>query len=147
MGTIRFVRQNAPNECGVAALQMIAEFFLCKRLCYQEVRRHCMLKAYGMNIRSLCNAAKLLGLKTLPIWCDAENFNDDIPTPCISIWNNTHYIVITSICQDWVEIINPVAGKLTYSPEYFSHRCFCNDTKKGIFILFEKNDSHFKEKE
>jgi ATP-binding cassette subfamily B protein len=139
MGAIHFVRQEAPNECGVAALHMIAEFFLGKELCYQEVRRLCMLTAYGMNVRNLCRAAGLLGLKTLPIWYNAKNYLQYLPIPCISIIDNIHYIVITKIGQNHVEIINPAVGYLSYNKDEFIHRCFFRDSKQGIFILFEKS--------
>lgn len=136
---VPFVKQEKPNECGVAALTAIATYFMCKQISYQKVLNYCSISSQGLSINSLCYAARSIGLEPLPIWCNIDNLIEIIPKPCIALWNKDHYIVVTKVDGERIWIVDPAFGKFIYDRNTFV-RWWC-EADKGIIIVFNKVDS------
>lgn len=137
MNDVPFIKQEEPNECGVAALTSIASYYLRRKVDYGEILRLCHILTGGLTIKDLCKAASQICIRALPIWCNIYDLEDNVPKPCIALWNKNHYIVITQMGDGMVRVVDPALGHLIYNRSDFVEKWY-HDSEKGVAIAFEK---------
>lgn len=136
MKKVLFVSQRKTNECGVAALKMISDYYLSSSTSYDEILWLCNVMSKGISIYSLCNVASLLGLKALPIRVSFEVFLGGFPQPVIAYVNGSHFVVLHLEKKDYVCVLDPAKGEEHYSYEKF-HEYWIKHITNNIVITME----------
>lgn len=137
MGELRFVRQRKSNDCGVASLKMIIDYYLGGNVSYDELRRLSRKSFKGSSVLNLCNAAYLMGFRALPIRT-AFSHLVDLPLPFIAFVNGNHYVVVSEIYIDKVVTLDPAIGKIEYNYEVFAEVWCGRQKERGIAIVIQE---------
>jgi len=117
------VKQHDSTDCGVANLAMICLFY-GKEVTLTSLRDACGTDILGTNIEGLCEGAKKLGLDTKPIRISNEEFikgEFTIPAICHTFTKDghPHYVILTKINKERVEILDPAIGKRKINHDEF----------------------------
>lgn len=115
------VRQRDRRDCGPACLTMVAQHY-GRTLPLQYIRETCRTTRQGSSIQGLVDGAEEIGFRTLAAKLTFEKLRDEAPLPCIVHWQNDHFVVLTDVKGDTVHVVDPAAGRLTYSVEEFVQR-------------------------
>lgn len=132
MHRFREVLQTEAAECGLACLTMIANAH-GHELDLPAMRRRFSLSMRGMTLTQLIEAAHDLGLDSRPLRIELEYLRE-IKIPCILHWNMNHFVVLTKVKRNAIEIIDPASGVRTISMQEVD-RSFT-----GVAVEFSESD-------
>ena len=118
------VKQHDSTDCGVATLAMICLYY-GREVTLTGLRDACGTDLLGTNIEGLCSGAKKLGLDTKPIRVSDEEFvkgEFTLPAICHTITKDghPHYVVLTKVSKEKLEVLDPAIGKRKLHPDEFS---------------------------
>ena len=135
------IRQLDAMDCGPSCLGMISTFY-GKPVSMPFLREQCGLSKQGVSAYDLCQAAEALGMRSMVLRLDFENFRKKVPLPCMVHWNQNHFVVVTRIRKNRIEIVDPAFGRISYSHEEFL-RGWQVQPKEGMAIVLEPTASFF----
>ncbi len=135
---LALVRQKAFNDCGVAALKMVADHFLPEPVTYEELSMLCKLSVKGMSVHSLCDAAFLLGLRAIAIKCNIDDLQNSLQFPVIAYVNENHFVVISGFSGGSIVVLDPSKGKITYSIKAFCTDWYAKNEDHGVILVMDK---------
>ncbi|CAL2087871.1 ATP-binding cassette subfamily B protein [Tenacibaculum sp. 190524A02b] len=142
-----FFHQVSSRDCGPTCLRMISRFY-GKKLSFSDLDKE-GLSYNGMSIGVLSDLASKLHYKPLIIRTDFESIKNKAPLPFVAHWNQSHYIVVYRVTEEYVYVADPAFGKTKYTKEEFLKGWLSNkkieDKNKGIALLLEPNEDFFKE--
>ena len=102
-----FYKQLDSMDCGPTCLRMIAGHF-GKDIPLAKLRQYCDIQKQGVSMEGIINAARRIGIETLPIKASYSDITDrDLPTPCILHWNQNHFVVLYKLTR-------PKSGKARF---------------------------------
>ncbi|MDO4160181.1 MAG: peptidase domain-containing ABC transporter [Prevotellaceae bacterium] len=138
-----FMQRDA-MDCGPSCLAMITKHY-GRKADIDRLRHFCSLGKEGVSLLGISKAAENIGFKTIGGSLNFETLAYDVPLPCISHWNQNHFIVVYRIQKHrngkyTVYVADPGKGLLTYSREEFCEHWIStkeNGEEKGIALLLE----------
>ena len=136
---LRLVQQVYSNDCGIACLKMIADFYGQGRP-LSQLRVLADLDQEGMSIYDLKVLSADLGFEGLPVEMTIQELyehQDDLTFPAILHWQENHFVVLESIKSGKFKILDPALGKLTLSADEFSNH-WLNEINKGRMLLLTR---------
>lgn len=112
------VFQPDSKDCGPTCLHIIAKYY-GKNISLQRIRELCSITREGVTMLGLSEAAEKLGMKTLGVKITLEQLINDMPFPCILLWNQNHFVVCYNVKgkskNRKFQIVDPSLGKVEYS--------------------------------
>lgn len=126
------VKQSGYNDCGVACLKMIANFYnIQDSIPIIKLDEQIKTKKQGASLAEMIDCAKALNLKA-DGWKLTAHDLLSCNLPIIYIINDAHYVVIDSISNDFFYIRDSLEGKQKIPKEKMLKK------SSHICILFEK---------
>ena len=105
--------QTRGNDCGIACILMIADYFFEKTQIRTKSLNHIKIPETGMSIQDMEKAAEEMGLNVCPLKSEQkkEALLSGISTPFIAhisnAFNYQHYVVISKIAGSKIFIWDP----------------------------------------
>jgi ATP-binding cassette, subfamily B, bacterial len=105
------------------------------------LREKCYLNKAGVSLKGICEAAEVIGYRSIAVKIALKPENDDlslmeVPLPAIAHWNHRHFVVVYKVSKDKVWIADPAEGKITLTHTEFK-KSFYSNNDKGIVLLLE----------
>ena len=118
--TTPVIRQTEAAECGLACLAMVAGFH-GYRTDLPSLRVHHSISLKGTTLSTLITLGRKLDMSSRPVRLELESLGQ-LQLPAILHWDLNHFVVLTAVRRQWVEIIDPARGRrrLTFA-EVSSH--------------------------
>jgi ATP-binding cassette subfamily B protein RaxB len=132
--------QNEANECGMACLTMIANYY-GNGISLSELRLSMNDDGQGVTLKSIIEQAGLLALSSRALQLSLEELSQ-LKRPAILHWNFSHFVVLTSVSKSGIHIADPASGK-RFVPADELNRCF---TGVALELTPEQNFSKLKAK-
>lgn len=136
MKKLQFVRQLDSNDCGIACLKMIAEYY-GKEFSHNFLSSICYRNRTGVSMLNIKDSAESLGFSTKGVLIDFDKLRT-ISFPIVVYWNQCHYVVVHDIKGNNVSVADPAKGMLTYSKSSFL-KCWATNNDainpKGVALL------------
>ena len=111
MKKLQFVRQLDSNDCGIACLKMIAEYY-GKEFSHNFLSSICYRNRTGVSMLNIKDSAESLGFSTKGVLIDFDKLRT-ISFPIVVYWNQCHYVVVHDIKGNNVSVADPAKGMLT----------------------------------
>ena len=137
---IKFKYQLNANDCGIACVQMICQFY-GKEYNINTIKKYCEVSKLGTSIKDIRSFFDLIGIDShsvnIPI-------NDiwDMPLPAILYFKKGHYVLLEKISRKKEEvffhIIDPSFGKIRISQENLLEKWYSGNS--GLAIITNPND-------
>ena len=106
------VFQSEEAECGLACLTMLLNYFEAN-ICLNDLRPLYGSTRGGINVQDMIRFSRTVGLRLIGQTDIHLNDIDPEQMPCIALWENSHFIVITSINDDRITYNDPNTGKIS----------------------------------
>ena len=132
--TVVFYRQQGQNGCGTACLQMIGAGAGIRDVL--PVARHPGHPSEGLTLRALLKLASDFGLHGTAFASTYEELAQAAILPCLALLNYRHYVVITKIASDGVELADPACGIRQQARSGFVAAWHQPATSEGIWVQF-----------
>lgn len=116
------ILQSEVAECALACLAMVAAFY-ARDVSLLELRIKHSTSLRGTRLQELLEIGSAIGLVPRPVRVELEDL-DQLTLPSILHWDMSHFVVLTRVSSDWIEIIDPAFGrkrlKLSEASRYFT---------------------------
>lgn len=141
-------KQNNTSDCGPTCLRIIAKYYHVN-YSPEMLRRHCHIARNGVNMLSISDAAKYIGLETIGIKMSFKQLADEGVFPCILHWNQKHFVVCYGIDKKRkgkyrIHISDPASQRLTYTKEEFE-KCWTGMSSTtdncGVVLMLEPGEN------
>ena len=106
---MKMIRQSENSECGLACLAMIAGYHGFETD-MNTLRRRFEISSKGIDLGGLISIAQSLQFTTEPGTCDVFEL-PQLKLPCILHWELKHFVVLTKVRKNSIEIYNPAVGE------------------------------------
>ncbi|MFZ6656546.1 peptidase domain-containing ABC transporter [Undibacterium sp. TJN19] len=110
--------QTEAAECGLACLCMVSSYW-GHRIDLASMRRRFSVSLKGATLKGLMVMAQGLGLQTRPLKLDMQHL-PELKLPCILHWNLNHFVVLKSVNNRQVLILDPAVGERKLALEEFA---------------------------
>ncbi|KGL47561.1 peptidase domain-containing ABC transporter [Bacteroides heparinolyticus] len=150
---LKFVKQKDAMDCGPACLAMIVKYY-GRNPDHEKIREYCALGKEGVSLLGISKAAERQGLHSLGGRITFETLTNQAPLPCITHWNQNHFVVVYEIKKKRkgryaIHVADPAKGLVIYSKEEFCGHWAStkvNNEEKGIALLLEPTESFYSQK-
>jgi len=140
-----FYKQFDEMDCGASCLRMIARFH-GRYYSLQYLRELTFVNRQGVSLMAISDAAERIGYHTLGVKIGFDRLIEDIPTPCIAYWRQSHFVVVYKATEKYVWIGDPAAGVFKITKQEFLDG-WINDTFNekpvGVLLLLETTPNFF----
>ncbi|WP_425465372.1 peptidase domain-containing ABC transporter [Nonomuraea mesophila] len=109
--------QSTAVECGVACLAMVLSYY-GRYTSIAEIRDAIVLGRDGVSAGAIVRQARKLGMEVRAVRAEPSAL-DTLFMPLIVHWNMNHFIVVERITADFVEVVDPGAGRQRLSQAEF----------------------------
>lgn len=116
-------------DCGPTCLRMIAKYYGCN-YSVQYLREHAFITREGVSMLGVSDAAEHIGFRTMGVRITLEQFEQEVPLPCILHWNQRHFVVCYKIKKSKFYIADPAAGRVVFDRTEFG-RCWFSTSVEG----------------
>jgi len=106
---VALILQTEAAECGVACLAMVSAFHGGEQD-LGSLRRRFSPSPKGMRLTELMEMASMLGLAARPVKLDLPGLRF-LSLPAILHWDFNHFVVLTRVSGNGVEIFDPAQGR------------------------------------
>ena len=103
------ILQTEMTECGLACLAMIARFH-GHDVDLNSLRRKHLLSMQGTSLKQIMGIAGTLSLSPRALRVDLDQLQN-LTLPAILHWDLNHYVVLSKVSGDHVEIHDPGIGR------------------------------------
>ena len=107
---VPIVLQTEGAECGLACVAMLASFH-GHETDLVTLRAQFPSSLRGARLQDLMEIGATIGLASRPVKVELDDLGQ-LYTPCILHWNMNHFVVLTRVGRDSIEIIDPARGRL-----------------------------------
>jgi ATP-binding cassette subfamily B protein len=132
---IKFRSQLAGNDCGIACIQMICQYY-GKNYESKTVKNYCEVSKLGISVKDIREFFDLVGIESISANISLKDI-EDMPLPAILYYKKGHYVVLERIKKIknsyYYYIIDPSFGRVKLSIEELSHKWLSVST--GIVIV------------
>ena len=135
---VPMVAQQEAVECGAACLSMVLAYY-GRWVTLEELREQCGITRDGTKATNVVKAARLHKLVAKGLQKDAKELSA-LPFPLIVFWRFNHFVVVESLDDLKVRLVDPAIGPITISREEFA------DGYTGIALAFEPGEGFTKTK-
>lgn len=104
------VYQSAPNDCAAACLSMIARAHGLD-VSLSDLAPVLGPMTRGVGLSQFVKAAEILGLVARPVRVGLHRLAD-LRLPTVLHWDMNHFVVLTRVGNDWLDIADPGKGML-----------------------------------
>jgi ATP-binding cassette subfamily B protein len=135
-------KQLDSKDCGPTCIQIISKYY-GKFLSLLDINKYANISKEGLSLYELGLTAERLGLKSLSVKATLYDLQNQIPLPCIALWDRKHFIVVYEINNKYVYVSDPLLGLVKYTKEEFTKGWIETDNKKiekGVLLLLEPTD-------
>ena len=94
------------------------------------------LPSEGVSVYKLVAAAKCLGFYAVALRATFNDLKAVIPLPSIVFCDNSHYMVVYHIDDNFVSVCDPAIGRIIYSRQEFEARWMLSD-EGGVVVAIE----------
>jgi ATP-binding cassette subfamily B protein RaxB len=101
--------QNEANECGMACLTMIANYY-GNGISLSELRLSANDDGQGVSLKNIIEQASLIALSSRALQASLDELSQ-LKCPAILHWNFSHFVVLTRVSKSGVHIADPASGK------------------------------------
>jgi ABC-type bacteriocin/lantibiotic exporter with double-glycine peptidase domain len=112
------ILQTHKNDCGIAAVKNVLQQF---RISSDGLDTLLYASESGVNLLEIKNTLHAKGLYARG-YKTTINELSKLPTPMIAHFNKNHFVVIESVSESELVIIDPAIGKLNYPKKAFEAR-------------------------
>ncbi len=143
-----FVEQLDSNDCGLACIRMISEWY-GKKFSSSQLAGGGLLGRQGVSLQNLSKIAEHIGFRTLYLLSDFEKLAISVPLPVIAHWNQNHFVVVYRISKNRIYVADPAFGCTSYSKDEFLKAWSAEEgnTGQGILLLMEPGPDFFSRSE
>jgi ATP-binding cassette subfamily B protein RaxB len=106
---LKLVMQNEANECGMACLTMIANYY-GNGINLSQLRLDLNNDGQGVNLSTIIEQAARIGMSSRALKVPLEELAQ-LQTPAILHWNFSHFVVLTKVTARGIHIADPALGK------------------------------------
>ena len=124
-----FVFQMASAECGLACVAMIAATH-GRRTSLADLRERIEVGRDGVSAFALVEVAAELGLTARAVAASPARLAE-LPLPCIAVWENAHFVVVTRVTEKYADILDPARGRRRLDRAEF------DDAYQGVALLYD----------
>jgi ATP-binding cassette subfamily B protein len=131
-------------DCGPACLRMISKFY-GKNFTLQRLRDISGLSREGASLLGISEAAEKIGFRTTGAKIRLEQLKR-LDLPAILHWNQSHFVVLSSIRNNRYQIADPAKGIIVYKEHEFSENWIGNSTGisgQGIILAFDVSPAFY----
>lgn len=147
MNKIKFVKQHDENDCGVACIKMMSDYF-GNKMEYSYIREQLHTDVNGVNMYDIVKFCNSVQMSCKALNGDIKDlktaiFDKDVKLPCIAHlikengWH--HYVIIADNNSNGFHIMDPAKGYIKISEECFSQEysgnIICYENMKKAFFL------------
>ena len=117
---IACVYQSQESECALACLAMLTNFYGINctlndlNTIYSSTRG-------GLDVGQLVALAQTTGVRLIPHKISNDNDLKTLQCPAIALVDGTHYVVIARIENDFVDILDPLLGRIQLNLNQMNH--------------------------
>lgn len=133
------IRQTEASECGLACLAMVAYYYGYESDLF-TLRRKYSISQKGATLATLVKIATNLNLSNRALKLEVDEI-DKLRLPCILHWDLNHFVVLKSVSQKNIVILDPSFGERKLSLSSFSSHF------TGIAVELWPNSSFEEKKE
>lgn len=150
-------------DCGPTCLRMIAKYY-GRSIPAQVLREKTQLARDGTSLLAIAEAAEVIGFRTLGAELNMKTLSEQVPLPCIILWDKQHYVVVYDVKKtrlNWIGrkttpeqstyyVADPAQGLVTYTGAEFQHFWLTNparDVPTGIALLLEVTTAFYEQGE
>ena len=112
---LRPVLQNEIAECGIACITMIANFH-GNPIDLRTLRSRCGLTSRGSSVSQLAQIGRTVGLTARPLRLELGDLRN-LQLPCVLHWALTHFVVLKTVRDNRITIVDPSRGERTVRME------------------------------
>jgi ATP-binding cassette subfamily B protein RaxB len=105
---LRIILQSEANECGLACVAMVANFYRYE-LDLTGIRRRFPTSLKGATLASIMKVAEKLGLGTRALKLELDDLVK-LRVPCILHWNFNHFVVLKEVSSKCITVYDPAFG-------------------------------------
>ncbi len=105
------ILQSTASECSLASLAMVSSHHGL-RLDLAELRQRFSLSLKGATLQQLMRYAQALNFSTRPLRLELSDLSQ-LRLPCILHWDMNHFVVLSKMGKDKIEILDPAIGRRT----------------------------------
>lgn len=141
---IKFKNQLAGNDCGIACIQMLCEYY-GKKYDTKTIQTYCEVSKLGVSIKDIRQFFELIGIDSISAnisLLDAE----EMPLPAILYYKKGHYVILERIKKVknklFYYIVDPSFGKIKLNIEELSLKWLSGNT--GIVIVLNPANNFHK---
>nr|WP_136250512.1 peptidase domain-containing ABC transporter [Ningiella ruwaisensis] len=106
---VRLVMQNEANECGIACLTMIANYY-GNGISLAQLRLRCASDGQGVNLKQIIEQANGIHLSARALKVPIDELNQ-LSCPAILHWDFSHFVVLCKVNRKGIIIADPAIGK------------------------------------
>lgn len=106
---LKLVMQNEANECGMACLTMIANYY-GNGINLSQLRLDLNNDGQGVTLKTIIEQASRIGLSSRALKVPLEELNQ-LTRPAILHWNFSHFVVMYKVTRKGIYIADPALGK------------------------------------
>ena len=92
---IKFRNQLAGNDCGIACLQMICQFY-GKNYDTKTIQNYCEVSKLGISIKDIRHFLELVGIDSVSATISLQD-TEEMPLPAILYYKKGHYVILEKI--------------------------------------------------
>ncbi|RCW89797.1 ATP-binding cassette subfamily B protein [Winogradskyella arenosi] len=141
---IKFRNQLAGNDCGIACLQMICQFY-GKNYDTKTIQNYCEVSKLGISIKDIRQFLELVGIDSVSATISLQD-TEEMPLPAILYYKKGHYVILEKIKKVKNEyvyyVIDPSFGKIRLNEEELSQKWLSRNT--GIVIVLNPSNDFSK---
>ncbi len=141
---IKFRNQLAGNDCGIACLQMICQFY-GKNYDTKTILNYCEVSKLGISIKDIRQFLELVGIDSVSATISLQD-TEEMPLPAILYYKKGHYVILEKIKKVKNEyvyyVIDPSFGKIRLNEEELSQKWLSGNT--GIVIVLNPSNDFSK---
>lgn len=135
---IACVYQSQESECALACLAMLTNFYGINctlndlNTIYSSTRG-------GLDVGQLVALAQTTGVRLIPHKISNDNDLKTLQCPAIALVDGTHYVVIARIENDFVDILDPLLGRIQLNLNQMNHEKISIALEARAFVNQVKN--------
>jgi len=121
MSRFKLVQQVQQTECGLCCVLMILRYYKSNET-LEDLRECLEAGRDGLNIIQLRDLLDAKKFDTRMIKCNINKTEDirclsEVEAPFIAFWNKQHFVIVSKVKNNYIEILDPASGKrkLKYS--------------------------------
>jgi ATP-binding cassette subfamily B protein len=137
---IEFKNQLSGNDCGIACLQMICQYF-GKIYSVKTIQNYCEVSKLGISIKDIRHFLNLVGIDSVSASVQLSDILE-MPLPAILYYKKGHYVILEKITINKTKIVfsivDPSFGRIKLTEEELSIKWLSGNS--GIVVVINPSD-------